>query len=153
MSRVSRATAMQSRTVSDGNSRTLWNDRIRPRTARLCGASFVTSSTEQRTVPSRDGQRAGQAVEQAGLAGAVRAEDADHLAGVHVERHASTTRTGPYAAEALDAEHASRSACCCLMARAISEPPPLTLAAPPPAPNAIDGEQLRVVAQGRAGPW
>ena len=68
---MSPPTRTLSRTDSDVNSSSRWKVRARPRRARLCGGSRVTSWPSSRTRPRVGRLEPGDDVEQRGLAGAV----------------------------------------------------------------------------------
>ena len=103
----SSATAIVSATVRAGNSRPSWNERPSPRRARASGPSPMMSVAVEPHVALVGGQEAGEDVEEGGLAGAVRAQEAEDLAGAHVEatrrrarrcRRSASTRPRPRAA-------------------------------------------------------
>ena len=87
-----------SRTVSCGKTCSSWKVRLTPSRLRSQGRMPVTARPSRRTSPRARLQLAEDAVEQRRLAAAVRADDAEDLAFVDVERHAVD---GDDAAEAL----------------------------------------------------
>ena len=78
--RASAATATFSRTDWVGNRRRFWNVRARPARAMRCGGSSLRSASPSVTVPGLLRRRAGDDVEQRGLARAVGADQPDDLA-------------------------------------------------------------------------
>ena len=81
----SSATAIVSATVRAGNSRPSWNDRPSPSRARGVGAEPADGGPVELDVALARGLEPGQHVEEGGLARAVRAQEAEDLAGPHVE--------------------------------------------------------------------
>ena len=71
-----------------GNSATFWKVRPMPISAILCGGRVRMLGAFHQDVAGRRLVEPGQAIEQRGLAGAVRSDQAEDLALVHVEGHA-----------------------------------------------------------------
>ena len=82
------ATIRLSRTESWPNTCSVWNVRPTPRRDSSSGDMPVMSSSQNATLAGRRLDLAEDRVEQRRLAGAVRADDADDLAGLQRERHA-----------------------------------------------------------------
>ena len=92
-----------------GRSFTCWKVRARPsRATSRCGMPAMSRS-EEAHLAGRHRQRAGQQVEHGRLAGAVGPDQADDLAGVHVEAHVVDRHQ---AAEALDRAVDRQDAAC-----------------------------------------
>ena len=90
----------------------IWNVRPMPSAVRRCSASLVMSAAEQRArVPAVGLQRAGDAVKQRGLAGAVRADQHAALARLRPTSETSSTARSPpnTFAEPLDRDGAVRA--------------------------------------------
>ena len=85
----SAATSTFSRTVSPRNERLCWNVRAIPARPRRCGLQRVTSRSSSSTVPEVGESKPGEHVHERRLAGAVRADQADDLVPVQLERHVS----------------------------------------------------------------
>ncbi len=77
----------------------IWKLRAMPSRVRWCGGSAVISRPSKRIGAAVDRQHAGDAVDERRLAGAVRADEAEALAGLDRQGHAVQRRE---AAEALD---------------------------------------------------
>ena len=81
----SAATSRLSRTLRSSNSSSDWNVRDSPRWARRSADSSLSSMPSKLDRPARHGGEAGDGVDERRLAGAVRSDQPDELAGLDVE--------------------------------------------------------------------
>ena len=91
----SAATSTFSRTLSDANEPQCWNVRARPARPRRCGDHRVTSWPPSSTVPAGREVEPGEDVDERRLARAVRADQADDLVPVELERRRRGARGRP----------------------------------------------------------
>ena len=103
-----------SSTVSAGNGRTIWKVRPMPRRQIASGASPSIRSPANAIAPVVGREHAGDHVEQRGLAGAVRTDDGEDLAGATskltlVDRHAGRGSACSRASTASSARHRRRA--------------------------------------------